>query len=481
MPRPSAARRITALTVTAALSSPALAQPNNTCGTATFLPIGGSVSGTTNLLTTTDGASSCGGSRDVWHFVNVECTGNLTLYTCPAPFDTVISVHTGCPGSVANEIACNDDSGYCGTAYPLASAVTLPVTPGTYYIRVAGFGGAFGDYTLNAVLDATTPGNNDCANAVPIGDGAYAGCTSAATPDGSAACGGSNGNADVWYSYTATCDGTLDVYTCPVGYDTVLSVHTGCPGSTANQIACNDDSAYCGAAYPLASYVPVQVVTGNTYLIRVSGFAGATGPFVLNTHLSNPSAPSNDACASARPITDGAYNGSTICATMDGSADCRVTTSPDTWFRYTPTCNGTLNLYTCPASYDTLISVHSGCPGTPANQLACNDDSAYCGAAYPLTSFVSLPVVSGTPYLVRVSGFNGLRGTFVLNAALSCCYPNCDGSTTPPVLNVLDFNCFLNRFSAGNAYANCDNSTTPPVLNVLDFNCFLNRFSAGCP
>jgi hypothetical protein len=61
------------------------------------------------------------------------------------------------------------------------------------------------------------------------------------------------------------------------------------------------------------------------------------------------------------------------------------------------------------------------------------------------------------------------------------CYANCDQSTTAPVLNVLDFNCFLNAFSAGASYANCDNSTQPPVLNVLDFNCFLNRFSAGCP
>jgi hypothetical protein len=66
---------------------------------------------------------------------------------------------------------------------------------------------------------------------------------------------------------------------------------------------------------------------------------------------------------------------------------------------------------------------------------------------------------------------------FVLSAA---CYANCDASTTAPVLNVLDFNCFLNRFSAGDSYANCDGSTTAPVLNVLDFNCFLNRFSAGC-
>jgi hypothetical protein len=63
----------------------------------------------------------------------------------------------------------------------------------------------------------------------------------------------------------------------------------------------------------------------------------------------------------------------------------------------------------------------------------------------------------------------------------AACYANCDGSTLPPALNVLDFNCFLNSFAAGNAYANCDGSTVVPVLNVLDFNCFLNRFSAGCP
>ena len=60
------------------------------------------------------------------------------------------------------------------------------------------------------------------------------------------------------------------------------------------------------------------------------------------------------------------------------------------------------------------------------------------------------------------------------------CYANCDNSTIVPFLNVLDFNCFLNRFSAGESYANCDNSTIAPVLNVLDFNCFLNSFSAGC-
>jgi hypothetical protein len=61
------------------------------------------------------------------------------------------------------------------------------------------------------------------------------------------------------------------------------------------------------------------------------------------------------------------------------------------------------------------------------------------------------------------------------------CYPNCDGSTIGPVLNVSDFSCFLNRFAAGDSYANCDGSTIPPVLNISDFSCFLNLFAQGCP
>jgi hypothetical protein len=61
------------------------------------------------------------------------------------------------------------------------------------------------------------------------------------------------------------------------------------------------------------------------------------------------------------------------------------------------------------------------------------------------------------------------------------CWANCDRSTTPPVLNVSDFSCFLTKFAAADPYANCDNSTTPPILNVADFGCFLTKFAAGCP
>jgi hypothetical protein len=89
-------------------------------------------------------------------------------------------------------------------------------------------------------------------------------------------------------------------------------------------------------------------------------------------------------------------------------------------------------------------------------------------------------------YFVENGGPSGVNSDVVFiddlayTQAASVCYANCDGSTTSPVLNVLDFACFLNRFAAGDSYANCDGSTTAPVLNVLDFACFLNAFAAGC-
>jgi hypothetical protein len=57
------------------------------------------------------------------------------------------------------------------------------------------------------------------------------------------------------------------------------------------------------------------------------------------------------------------------------------------------------------------------------------------------------------------------------------CYPNCDGSTTAPVLNVNDFVCFQTAFAAGDPYADCDQTGT---LNVNDFVCFQAAFAAGC-
>jgi len=78
-------------------------------------------------------------------------------------------------------------------------------------------------------------------------------------------------------------------------------------------------------------------------------------------------------------------------------------------------------------------------------------------------------------------GNNGsLAFQLTFAAGPSPCYPNCDSSTTPPILNVSDFICFQTKFAAGDPAANCDGSTVAPVLNVADFICFQTAYATGC-
>jgi hypothetical protein len=74
----------------------------------------------------------------------------------------------------------------------------------------------------------------------------------------------------------------------------------------------------------------------------------------------------------------------------------------------------------------------------------------------------------------------GTSNAWARPGCFTFCYANCDNSTASPILNSNDFQCFLNKFAAGDPDANCDGSTAAPVLNANDFQCFLNTCAAGC-
>ncbi len=102
------------------------------------------------------------------------------------------------------------------------------------------------------------------------------------------------------------------------------------------------------------------------------------------------------------------------------------------------------------------------------------------GATSPVLTLNAVQPSDAGPYDVLVYGCLGVTPSSPALLTVVC-YANCDQSTIAPILNVNDFQCFLNHFAAGDPYANCDGSTTAPALNVLDFTCFLNGFAAGCP
>ncbi|MFN0133879.1 MAG: hypothetical protein ACKVW3_15290 [Phycisphaerales bacterium] len=76
--------------------------------------------------------------------------------------------------------------------------------------------------------------------------------------------------------------------------------------------------------------------------------------------------------------------------------------------------------------------------------------------------------------------FDNIADIYRNDNPVRSCYANCDGSTTPPILNVNDFICFQNRYGVNDPYANCDGSTAPPIFNANDFICYLNVYATGC-
>lgn len=135
------------------------------------------------------------------------------------------------------------------------------------------------------------PANDLCADAIVITDGTTGYSTLGAGTDGPAnpidTCddfGSNNTHHDIWYTYTATCTGTLRVTTCDdlhgegdATYDTDLVAYSpgwDCTDLAASFLTCNDDDQgnACGTNPPWASTMFVPVTAGQTYLIRVGGW-----------------------------------------------------------------------------------------------------------------------------------------------------------------------------------------------------------------
>ncbi len=147
--------------------------------------------------------------------------------------------------------------------------------------------------------------------------------------------------------------------------------------------------------------------------------------------------PMADNCADAPMACPGiAYHGTTVGATSDGSATCGSSTgSPDVWFHYRPFGSGMLTVSLCGSEFDTVLSVHNGCPGTTGNQVACNDN--YCGLQSQLTFFA----IHMNNYWIRVSGNNGASGAFQLMlTGPACDYHggDCNGNGIPDECDIAD-------------------------------------------
>lgn len=305
------------------------------------------------------------------------------------------------------------------------------------------------------------PANDSCAAALAVGDGATAFDTTGADTDGPAlpaGCDEGFGVAfgqDIWFCYTASCDGTATASLCGSGYDTRMAVYNGCACPPTTLLTCNDDFAGCGGN-GLQSQASFGVTMGNSYLIRVGGFNTAQGAGTLTISCGGGGGGGggmggSDNCTDAEPISGvGTYNFDNSAASTDGNPHAACLSfgadqiENDVWYCWTSDCDGTVRVETCGLTVvDTRIAVYSGCnvcPPTDAELLACNDDTC------SLQSRVQFAAVSGQTYLIRIGNFpNATGGPGAGQFTIACLPPameicmesagNCQGRDLSDALN----------------------------------------------
>jgi len=307
--------------------------------------------------------------------------------------------------------------------------------------------------------------NDNCANSLPIFDGATAFTTQNATTDGPShpgtVCdvGGVNTILnDIWYDYTSSCSGILVVDTCnDANFDTRVAVYDQCtcPLAAGDLLSCNDNGAACSAGTSEA--VVSGVVAGACYKVRVGSTFNLFGTGEINIACID-----NDTCATARSVSIGANVAGT---TRNAAANDAVgpncggglPTAPGVWY----TVAGTGQRMTATlsnAAFDSRLTVYQGACGS----LTCVGEANVSGGSGESVSWCSQ---SGTTYRVLVHGSGTASGSFTVNVGSQ----TCDDSNA----------CTSNACSAGTCVFTPTYNTTTQCCNPTNAN--LTTISDGNP
>ncbi len=330
------------------------------------------------------------------------CTPNMGAARAEA-CDDVDDDCDGVPDDGIPDLTCG--LGACARSVTACvSGVPQTCTPGMPSAEICG--DAI-DQDCNGVVEGP-PASDRCASATPYTIGStVSGENTCTNADHAAGCGGASG-ADLSYVFTST--GSPTRYTVRMtgaaGYDTVLHAHASTTCSTADELACNNDTGAANVSEITIDSPP----SGPVYLVADQALAGPGSTFTLT---SSSTALDHDTCAGAIPIrSNGSYTGTTVGRTSNWTGlSCQTSTSgADVVYALTARASGTITLESCGPGFDTVLAVGTTC-GTWTT--ACDDD----GAACTLGSRLSFPATAGTTYYILVDGYLGDSGAYTLTVS----------------------------------------------------------------
>ena len=261
------------------------------------------------------------------------------------------------------------------------------------------------------------PSNDDCNNSKSVGNVTNVSFdTTYATHDGP---GHYINSPNVWYCYTATCNGCATVSLSGSNFDTKLAAYDGCGcyPALSDLIISNDD--FDGQQ----SQITFAVKAGSQYLIEVGGFnPSVKGQGVISINCdSQASQPANDDCSDSDQVgnvTELPFD--TTCATFDGPG--HFFTSPNLWYSYRAGSTGNVTVSLLLSDFDTALVVYDGddCYPKLEDIIERNDD--FGGF---LQSQITFMATAGHDYMFEVMGYNSDEvGAGVLTI-------DSEGSSTP--------------------------------------------------
>ena len=218
-----------------------------------------------------------------WYALPVPAGATLTVNMTftHANGDVDVQLFNACGGAVAldrNANTSNESFTYLN-----------PGPSGTVFMRVYLGADTRNEYSLTFSSSIAAPSNDECAGATVIGNATTAFNTTNASNTAiavPASCNEGAGvamNKDVWFKYTASCNGKARATTCGLaGFDTRIVVYPGatCPTAATAVTACNDNAAACASS---TSTVEWSVTAGSTWYVRVGSPGAGAGSGSLTT------------------------------------------------------------------------------------------------------------------------------------------------------------------------------------------------------
>ncbi len=452
-------------------------------------------------------------SSDVVYFYSPSTDQQVSFSLCRSSYDTKLYVYqNSCSGT---PIACSDDASIC----PCASASfrsyleCLQLYAGnTYYVVVDGYGGACGDYVLEAVMcpncDVTaTPGDvievaEDCSNPTFWQTDPDGGCNS--TPHQFSSV--QNGQTIFGHVFTYRYGGFVyrdtDWYLFTLAErDTVELIAWGaeCPlfVSIVDTSNCTVAMSYMNPSECMSMDMRTACLNPGTYALVIApqNYEGVPFPRDYRVQINwRPCAPLNDNCANAIPLTVNAAT-PTCGTTLGSTRDCAQTPieMTEVWYTFSLSQCMDISVQYCgtPVYGSVLNRLFPGsCCGTnytmlEFDQTTCADArfTFHWGGLSPGQYWLPVAIVPAGDFCIRVVGTTGppsndqcanaiVVGVNHLNVGSTVCatldeIPACSSPATAPGV-------WHKVIGTG------DSLMATLCLNETNYNSRISVFTCGC-